>query len=104
MMMQYIWRCTCGHKAECAVEDTRLGAVYQCASCETVWGCVKPRAGGKAWVAISPRDVRFHRLLQEPEPETETVAVSDDGGVVKHIPRSTWNAARARFLAGPRDE
>ena len=65
--MKHIWACVCGHEAECRPEDQRLGAVYQCQECKQVWGHVYPKGGGRAWVHISDEDVKFHRLLDEPE-------------------------------------
>jgi hypothetical protein len=65
--MRHVWRCRCGHETEVAAEETRVGAVHLCEGCGTVWGRVTPRRGGVAWVRISPSDVRFHGLLDEPE-------------------------------------
>jgi hypothetical protein len=67
MNIRHIWSCTCGQETVCKEEDQRLGAVFQCPGCKTVWGCVRPKIGGKAWVAIDPKAVEFHHLLTEPE-------------------------------------
>lgn len=69
MTIEYIHACLCGTETKCTAEDQRLGAVFQCPKCEVVWGCVRPKRGGKAWVAIDPKDVEFHGLIKEPEAE-----------------------------------
>jgi hypothetical protein len=67
MAIKHIWSCTCGKETTCRAEDQQLGAVFQCPECKTVWGCVRPKIGGKAWVAIDAKDVEFHGLIAEPE-------------------------------------
>ena len=67
--MQIFWACDCGYEKECRAEDISLGAVFQCESCKTVWACVYPRRGGKAWIHVSNDDLKFHRLLDEAETE-----------------------------------
>lgn len=69
MGLTHVWCCTCGAETECAAEDLRLGAVWHCVRCDKTFGCVAPKAGGKAWVEIPPEEVKFHRLIEEPEIE-----------------------------------
>lgn len=63
MGIKHTWACECGAETECAAEDQRLGAVWECPKCLQVWGHVYPRRGGRAWVRISDSDVSFHDLL-----------------------------------------
>jgi hypothetical protein len=63
MSIQNIWACTCGASTPCEEEDTKVGAVWNCPSCEKVFGRVRSRSGTSAWVTISPREVKFYRLL-----------------------------------------
>ena len=68
-MMTYTWACNCGAEIECEREDFALGAVFQCPACLKVYGAVQPKIGGKVWIEISDSDVKFHKLLDEPEEE-----------------------------------
>ena len=68
-MIEHIWACTCRTETVCRPEDQALGAVFQCPGCHTVWGCVRPKGGGKAWIRIADRDVEFHHLIAEPVEE-----------------------------------
>jgi hypothetical protein len=61
--MKHIWACQCGEETECSPENLRPGAVWKCERCKQVWGCVRPRQGGTAWVHIDDRDAEFHDLL-----------------------------------------
>lgn len=67
----FILACECGDEIQCKAEDQRIGSVYRCRACNTVWGHVTPKRGGRAWVRISEEDVRFHRLLDLPEDDEE---------------------------------
>jgi hypothetical protein len=69
--MDYVWNCVCGAKTACRPEDHKIGAVFQCPGCQQVWGHVRSRFCGPAWVRISDADVRFRRLLEQPPAEDE---------------------------------
>lgn len=69
MVMKCVWACTCGAETPCQPNDIVPGAIFQCPICRRVFGCIRPRAGGQAWITISDQDVVFHRLLIEPELE-----------------------------------
>jgi hypothetical protein len=61
--------CECGVNTDCEWEDLNIGRVFECPSCHVVCGHVVPKAGGRAWVRIEPAQVKFYRLLDEPEEE-----------------------------------
>lgn len=65
MGIQHIWACTCGAQTPCEDKDIRTGAVWECPGCEKVFGRVRSQNGVSAWVTISPREVKFYRLLED---------------------------------------
>lgn len=66
MGIQNIWACTCGAETPCETEDLKGGSVWRCPRCETIFGCVYPRGGGKVWVTIDPSEADFYDLLARP--------------------------------------
>jgi hypothetical protein len=62
-MIRHIYACACGTETECQEEDLRLGRVFQCPRCKEVCAHVYPQGGGRAWIRVSPQDVRFHHLI-----------------------------------------
>lgn len=67
--MKFVWVCLCGCETECSNEDQTYGAIWHCEGCEKTFACVRPKQGGKVWINVDPGDVKFHRLLNEPEDE-----------------------------------
>jgi hypothetical protein len=61
--MKHIFACGCGENTECQDRDLAFGAVFECRHCSQVWGRVRPRGGGTAWVKISDQEVDFYDLL-----------------------------------------
>jgi hypothetical protein len=64
-----VFCCECGMETQCGWHDLDIGNIIQCPNCEKVFGCVRPKWGSCVWVEISPKDIEFHRLLDDPEPE-----------------------------------
>lgn len=67
--MKHTLACLCGHEQECPAEDQCPGSAYRCGGCRTVWGCLRTKRGVPVWVRVAEREVEFHGLLEEPEPE-----------------------------------
>jgi uncharacterized Zn finger protein len=67
--MKHIWRCSCGHEEEVDKEVFSSGYVHQCPNCKKVFACVHMRMGPKVWITVNDSDVKFHKLLEEPENE-----------------------------------
>jgi hypothetical protein len=62
MTIEHVWVCTCRTETPCEPEDMSLGSVFQCPGLQRVFGCVRPRGGGKVWIAISEQEVAFRPL------------------------------------------
>lgn len=69
--IKHIWACECGAETECEPEDMGIGACFRCPACQTAWGCIYPKRGGKAWFRLDESSVKFHRLFDEPEPDED---------------------------------
>lgn len=67
--LEHIWVCSCGAQTPCSSADTRIGAVFQCPDCQTIWGCLYPKGGGRAWVKVDQAEAAFHHLLGRPAEE-----------------------------------
>lgn len=69
--VSFVYCCECGVETECDRDDLGVGSVMECPSCKLVCGRVTPKRGGRAWVRIEPAQVKFYRLLEEPEEEED---------------------------------
>lgn len=67
MTIEHIYCCACGHEKTVQPDELSLGRVVECPACREVYAHVYPRGGGRAWIKVSPEDVRFHRLLEGEE-------------------------------------
>jgi hypothetical protein len=69
--MQNYWRCECGHRWECEIEDFRLGAVVQCENCKVVWAHIRDLNGIKKWFPLDLEKAQssYYNLLEPPEEE-----------------------------------
>lgn len=59
--MQIIHVCSKGH--EQPGHEVQYGHVIQCRTCQEVCVKVYPQGGGREWIVMTPRQVRFHNLI-----------------------------------------
>ena len=72
---------SCGAETPCEWGDLNIGRVFQCPACKKVFAHVTPKGGGRAWIRVSPADVKFHRLIaaQETSNASALAASQSDG-------------------------
>lgn len=73
MKMSGVYCCPCGVRTECGWHDLDVGKLMECPACKAVHVHIRPRWGSSVWVLVSPEDVKFHRLLDEPAEENDKV-------------------------------
>ncbi len=64
-MIEHIMACLCGHHEVVEPEVQQLGSVYKCPACNVVTAAVYPQSGGKVWITVDPKEVKFYNLINE---------------------------------------
>lgn len=102
--MQHIFACRCGTETKSEREQVSPGEVFQCPKCLDVFGHLRPNGGGRAWILLSRKDVKFHNLLGQHDGAHDFRCDNCDNGVELEWNYCAWCGATKDWVPAAHGE